>query len=455
MGEPSLEEVFTLKGNPLFNINEEKQAKRNLIDRNQPLATRMRPQTLSEVVGQTHLIGKGKILTSMIESNVLSSIILYGKPGIGKTSIASAISRDMNKPFEYVNASVHAKKELEEAAKLGGIHSPVIIMIDEFHRLTKPNQDFLLMKLEEGSIIVIGATTENPYMSINPALRSRSQIFELKSLSKEEVINKLQQALKDKARGLGDIDCTLEEGVLEHIAGFTNGDLRNALNSLELVVAASPEIDGVKKVSMEVLRMVLQQSQIDGDKDGDAHYNLLSAFQKSIRGSDVDASLHYLARLIKTGDLISINRRLLVIAYEDIGLANHELVGETLNAINSAERVGFPEAQIILSYITTRLALSPKSNATYKAIKLAMKALESGRNMDIPKSIHDTHYKGAKGLGKGEGYKYSHDYPFGLVQQQFIPEELSGDRYLRFRGEDDTPQVQSIYNKINSIIKPS
>ena len=446
------------KSIPLIDIHSESKesnTRRNLVNSSQPLATRMRPKTISEVVGQSHLIGDSKILTSMIESNVLSSVILYGPPGVGKTSIANAIARDLNRHFEYFNASVHSKKELELFSSKGTVNIPTVIMIDEIHRLTKPNQDFLLMKLEEGSIIVIGATTENPYMSINPALRSRSQILELSPLSKSEVIARMKQALEDKARGLGSHEIQLEEGVIEHIASYTNGDLRNALNSLELTVFSSKKDEnGVRQVTLENARMVLQQSQIDGDKDGDAHYNLLSAFQKSIRGSDVDASLHYLARLIKTGDLISINRRLLVIAYEDVGLANPELVGETLNAINSAERVGFPEAQIILSYITTRLALSPKSNATYKAIKLAMKALESGRNMDIPKSIHDTHYKGAKGLGKGEGYKYSHEYPFSLIEQQFLPDELKDDRYLRFRDENDTPKVKSVYENINKIIKP-
>lgn len=446
------------KSIPLIDIHSEQKesnTRRNLVNSSQPLATRMRPQTINEVVGQTHLIGESKILTSMIESNVLSSIILYGPPGVGKTSIANAIARDLNRHFEYFNASVHSKKELESFSSKGTVNIPTVIMIDEIHRLTKPNQDFLLMKLEEGSIIVIGATTENPYMSINPALRSRSQILELSPLSKKEVIVRMKQALEDKARGLGSHEIQLEEGVIEHIASYTNGDLRNALNSLELTVFSSKKDEsGVRQVTLENARMVLQQSQIDGDKDGDAHYNLLSAFQKSIRGSDVDASLHYLARLIKTGDLISINRRLLVIAYEDVGLANPELVGETLNAINSAERVGFPEAQIILSYITTRLALSPKSNATYKAIKLAMKALESGRNMDIPKSIHDTHYKGAKGLGKGEGYKYSHDYPFSLIEQQFLPDELKDDRYLRFRDENDIPKIKNVYENINKIIKP-
>lgn len=426
-----------------------------MINSNQPLATRMRPRTIKDVIGQEHLIGEGKILTRIVNSGILSSIILYGPPGIGKTSIAVALSNDLNKKFEYFNASVHSKKELEQIALKGSIKIPVIVLIDEVHRLTKPNQDFLLMKLEEGSMILIGATTENPYMSINPALRSRSQIFELKRLNSNDVLIALKRALEDKVAGLGHLNVEVEDGCLEFISEFTNGDVRLALNTLELAVSSSKTEDNKTILTVEDVNVCLQSKQIDGDKNGDAHYNLLSAFQKSIRGSDVDASLHYLARLIKIGDLISINRRLLVIAYEDIGLANPDLVSETLNAIESTERVGFPEARIILSYIVVRLALSPKSNVAYKAIKLADYALSSSnRNTEIPKSLHDTHYKGAKSFNKGEGYKYSHDYPYGIVSQQFMPDDFVNDRYLNFRGQEELPNIQATYSKINNIVKP-
>lgn len=428
---------------------------RNVVNSNQPLATRMRPNSLDDVIGQNHLIGEGKVLTRMVKSKVISSIVLYGPPGIGKTSIAHALSCDLERPFEYFNASIHTKKDLEDSAKKGNLQSPVVIMIDEVHRLTKPNQDFLLMKLEEGSIVMVGATTENPYMSINPALRSRSQMFELKSISSQEIANKLKQAIVDEVRGLGMHKTEVEEKAIDYIASFTNGDVRSALNTLELaVVSTEPNEDDVRKVNLDIVKACLQQSHIDGDSDGDAHYNLLSAFQKSIRGSDVDASLHYLARLVKIGDLVSINRRLLVIAYEDIGLANPELVGETLSAIESTERVGFPEARIILAYIVSRLALSKKSNTAYKGIELAMKALESGRDMSISSSLHDTHYKGAKGLGKGEGYKYAHDYKHGIAKQQFLPNDFKDDRYLKFRDESDLSNVRELYEKINKILKP-
>lgn len=423
---------------------------------NQPLATRMRPTTLSDVVGQDHLIGEGQILTRMVNTRRIASIILYGPPGIGKTSIAHALSCDLGTEFEYFNASFHAKKDLERVTKNGTIENPSVVLIDEVHRLTKPNQDFLLNRIEEGSIIMIGATTENPYMNINPALRSRSNIFELKPVTPEDVLVRMNVALTDTENGLGKYSVEIDDGVLEYIASFTNGDMRSALNTLELaVVSTEPNDDGVRHITQDVANTCLQHKTIDGDKDGDAHYNLLSAFQKSIRGSDTDASLHYLARLIKIGDMISISRRLLVIAYEDIGLANPQLVSETLNAIHTAERVGFPEARIPLAYITVRLALSPKSNVAYKALDRAIQALELNRNTEIPLHLHDTHYKGAKDLNKGVGYKYAHDYPNGITDQQHLPDDFSHDKYLQFRDETDTADIQRIYHQINQIVRPN
>lgn len=423
--------------------------------KNQPLATRLRPTTLTEVVGQDHLIGEGKILTRMVNTRRISSIILYGPPGVGKTSIAHALSCDLGTEFEYFNASFHTKKDLERVTKNATVDNPTVVLIDEVHRLTKPNQDFLLNKIEEGEVIMIGATTENPYMSINPALRSRGNIFELKPVTKEDVLVRMNVALTDTEIGLGEYNTKIDDGVLEYIATYTNGDMRSALNTLELaVVSTEPNDDGVIHVTQEIANTCLQHKMIDGDKNGDAHYNLLSAFQKSIRGSDTDAALHYLARLIKIGDLISINRRLLVIAYEDIGLANPNVVNETLNAIHTAERVGFPEARIPLAYITIRLALSPKSNVAYKALDRALQALETDRNTDIPLHLHDTHYKGAKDLNKGVGYKYAHDYPNGVTEQQHLPDDFAHDKYLQFRDETDTVDVQRIYQQINRIVRP-
>ena len=419
---------------------------------NRPLATRMRPNSIDEILGQDHLIGEGKILTRIVESKNISSILLFGPPGIGKTSIAHALSNDLNLPFEYYNAGVHTKKDLEKVTKNGKPNDPVIVLIDEVHRLDKPKQDFLLMMIEEGSVVLVGATTENPYISINPALRSRSQIFELKPISVKSIVEKLKLTINDE-RGLKDYNIDISDKSLKYIAERSNGDLRIALNTLELAVTSTKPIDDIIVVNKDIIDTCLQERLIGGDKDGESHYNLLSAFQKSIRGSDVDASLHYLARLLKSGDIISINRRLLVIAYEDIGLANPMLPIETLNAITTAERIGLPEARIPLSHITIRLALSEKSNISYRAVDKASKELNSNKDLSIPKVIQDTHYKGAKKLGRGIGYKYAHDYPYGIVKQQFLPDDFKDDKYLDFRDDSDTSEIQEKYRKINKFLK--
>lgn len=421
---------------------------------NQPLATRMRPSSLSEVVGQEHLIGEGQILTRIVDTRQITSIVLYGPPGIGKTSIAHALSNDLGVPFTYFNAGVHTKKDLQTIAKDATPESPVIVLLDEVHRLDKPKQDFLLMQIEEGSLIMVGATTENPYMSINPALRSRGHIFELKPVAPEKVAERLRTALTDVERGLGSVKVSIDDELLLYIAEQTNGDIRSALNTLELAVKSTELVAyDTHYVQREDINTCLQQRQIGGDKDGDSHYNLLSALQKSIRGSDADAALHYLARLIQAGDLISINRRLLVIAYEDISLADPRLGEETLAAITVAERVGFPEARIPLAQITVRLALSPKSNVAYKALDTATEALKSGRDLTVPAHLQDAHYKGAQSLGRGVGYKYPHDFPYGITDQQYLPDAYADDRYLSFRDSEDTKDLQQTYRSINQVVK--
>lgn len=420
----------------------------------QPLATRMRPQNLSEVVGQEHLIGEGQILSRMIKAQQPFSMILCGPPGIGKTSIATALSNDLNIPFGYFNAGVHAKKDLQDIIKTGSPGNPIVVLVDEVHRLDKPKQDFLLMGMEDGSIIMVGATTENPYISINPALRSRSHIFELHAPTPEQIATRLGIALKDTDRGLGAVQTDISTDLLLYIATKTNGDVRASLNALELAaMSTEPLDDGIRYITKDILDTCLQERQIGGDKDGDSHYNLLSAFQKSIRGSDADAALHYLARLIQSGDLISIIRRLLVISYEDISLANPSLGVETLAAVTTAERVGLPEARIPLAHITVRLALSPKSNVAYKALDRATEALKTGRALDIPKHLQDAHYKGAAKLGRGVDYKYPHDYPYGITVQDYLPDEFKSDRYLQFRGADDTESIQKAYQNINALLK--
>ncbi|MBF0780083.1 MULTISPECIES: replication-associated recombination protein A [unclassified Granulicatella] len=395
-----------------------------------PLAFRMRPKHIEHIVGQQHLVGQEKIIQRMVISKRLSSMILYGPPGIGKTSIASAIAGSMQLPFRTLNAATDSKKDLDivvEEAKLTG---QVILLLDEIHRLNKVKQDFLLPHLESGLIILIGATTENPFISINPAIRSRTQIFELFPLSEQDIANGIQFALKDTQNGLGNYQVDLSQEALIHLSRATGGDLRSSLNALELAVLSTPaDEDNIIHITTEITSECLQKKFLVHDKGGDAHYDTISAFQKSIRGSDVDASLHYLARLIESGDLPTIARRLTVVAYEDIGFANPSAVHRTLNAIQSAERLGFPEARIPLAMAVIDLALSPKSNSTIMAIDHALSDVKKGNYGQIPPHLRDNHYQGAEYLGRGNEYKYPHHYPNHWVKQEYLPKELKDKRY--------------------------
>ena len=370
----------------------------------QPLAYRMRPRVLSEVVGQQHLVGEGKIIHRMVTAKMLSSMILYGPPGTGKTSIASAIAGSTKYAFRTLNAATDTKKDLQIVAEEGKMSGTVILLLDEVHRLDKTKQDFLLPHLESGRIIMIGATTENPYISINPAIRSRTQIFEVTPLNEEEMTTAIQYALADKERGLGNEAIELDDNALQHLARSTNGDLRSALNSLELAVKSTPKNEqAVIHITLPIIEECLQRKAMTHDKDGDAHYDVISAFQKSIRGSDVDAAMHYLARLVEAGDLFIICRRLMVIAYEDIGLANPQAAARTVTAVQAAEKLGFPEARIPLAQAVVDLCLSPKSNSSYLAIDAALADIRKGRIGQIPDHLRDSHYQGAKELNRGVG----------------------------------------------------
>ncbi|NEW66101.1 replication-associated recombination protein A [Carnobacteriaceae bacterium zg-84] len=395
-----------------------------------PLAFRMRPTHIDDIVGQEHLVGQNKIIRRMVNAKRLSSMILYGPPGIGKTSIASAIAGSTQYAFRILNAATDGKKDLEvivEEAKLSGT---VILLLDEIHRLNKVKQDFLLPHLEKGSIILIGATTENPYISINPAIRSRTQLFELYPLSSEDIKKAIYKTLSDTKDGLGNYAVNITEDAVTFLATATHGDLRRCLNALELAVLSTQKnADNTIDIDTQVISECLQQKVLVHDKDGDAHYDTISAFQKSIRGSDVDASLHYLARLIQSQDLISIIRRLLVIAYEDIGLANPTAVDRTFNAVQVAERLGFPEARIPLSMAVIDLALSPKSNSSITAIDKALADLALFENLEIPAHLKDNHYKGANERGHGLTYKYPHHYPNHFVSQQYLPTTLQHQTY--------------------------
>ena len=397
----------------------------------QPLAFRMRPRTIEEVVGQQHLVGEGKIIHRMVTAKMLSSMILYGPPGTGKTSIASAIAGSTKYAFRILNAATDSKKDLQIVAEEAKMSGTVVLLLDEIHRLDKTKQDFLLPHLESGRIVLIGATTENPYLSILPAIRSRSQIFEVQPLSEDDMKIAIQRALTDKDRGLGNFDAVLEEDAERQLVYATNGDLRSALNGLELAVKSTlPSEDGQIHITLPIIEETVQRKALTADKDGDGHYDVISALQKSIRGSDTDAALHYLARLIEAGDLPIISRRLRVIAYEDIGLANPAVAARAITAIDTAEKLGFPEARIPLANAVIELALSPKSNSAYTAVDAALADVRKGGTGDVLDHLKDAHYKGAEKLGHGVDYVYPHGYPGDWVPQQYLPDKLVGKHYF-------------------------
>ncbi|OAH56102.1 MULTISPECIES: replication-associated recombination protein A [Bacillaceae] len=415
-----------------------------------PLAYRMRPRTIDEVAGQDHLTGHGKIIRRMTDAKQLSSMILYGPPGTGKTSIAGAIAGSTKYAFRMLNAVTSNKKDMEIVAAEAKMSGKVILLLDEVHRLDKAKQDYLLPFLENGMITLIGATTSNPYHAINPAIRSRCQIFEVKPLTPDAVKKLLLRALDDSERGLGSYKTDVTDEALNHFAEASGGDVRSSLNALELAVTSTPSnSDGVIPITLEAAEECLQQKSFAHDKDGDAHYDVLSGFQKSIRGSDVNAALHYLARLIEAGDLVSIARRLLIIAYEDIGLASPQAGPRTLAAIEAAERTGFPEARIPLANAVIELCLSPKSNTAYKAIDAALADIRAGRAGEIPAHVKDASYKSASKLGRGVDYKYPHDFENGWVSQQYLPNTLKNKRYYdpKMTGKFEQA-LASVYEKI-------
>lgn len=395
----------------------------------QPLAYRMRPTKIEEVVGQQDLVGPGKIINRMVQAKMLSSMILYGPPGTGKTSIASAIAGSTKYAFRVLNAATDTKKDLQIVAEEAKMSGTVVLLLDEIHRLDKTKQDFLLPLLEKGTIILIGATTENPYININPAIRSRTQIFEVHPLSGSDIKAAVKRALADDKRGLGTYPVDLKADAMDFLAA-TNGDLRSALNGLELAVKSTPKNAKDKiEVTLPVIEECLQRKSLSADKDGDAHYDVISAFQKSIRGSDADAALHYASRIIESGDLVSLIRRLLVIAYEDVGLANPAACERTVMAVNAAKQLGLPEGRIPLANAIIELCLSPKSNSAMTAIDAALSDVKAGNYGDIPQYLKDAHYKGASKLGHGVDYQYPHDFKNDWVKQQYLPDKIKNVQY--------------------------
>jgi len=415
-----------------------------------PLAYRMRPTNIDEVVGQQHLVGPHKIIRRMVEAKMLSSMILYGPPGIGKTSIASAIAGSTKYAFRMLNAATDSKKDLQVVAAEAKMSGTVVLMLDEIHRLDKTKQDFLLPLLESGSIILIGATTENPYINISPAIRSRVQIFELKPLDSDDLKTAVNRALNDDENGLGKYHVTLDENALNLLVNSTDGDLRSILNGLELsVLSTDPDDEGKIHIDLQSIEESVQKKAISSDKDGDSHYDVMSAFQKSIRGSDPDGALLYLARLLEAGDLTSAIRRLIVCAYEDVGLANPQACARAVQAAQVAQMVGLPEARIPLADAVIDLCLCPKSNSGMVAIDSALDDVCHGKANSIPDDLKDAHYSGAKKLGHGVGYKYPHDYPHSWVEQQYLPNNLVHQQY--YQPKDTGKYEQSLNLRMQQI----
>lgn len=411
-----------------------------------PLAYRMRPQDIDQIVGQQHLVGPGKIIRRMVEAKLLSSMILYGPPGIGKTSIAAAIAGSTKYAFRMLNAATDTKKDLQQVALEAKMSGTVILLLDEIHRLDKTKQDFLLPLLESGQIVLIGATTENPYISISPAIRSRCQIFELHPLSSKDASIAIKRSLKDEKNGLGKYHVTLTPEAEQLLLEKGNGDLRATLNALELAVLSTKAETKSETIIIDkqIMADSIQVKVQNFDANGDSHYDLVSAFQKSIRGSDTDASLHYLARLIESGDLISICRRLLVIAYEDIGLANPSACQRAVSSVWTAQQVGLPEARIPLANAVIELCLSPKSNSAISAIDQALMTVKNKNIGAIPDSLKDAHYKGAQKLGHGIDYKYPHAFPSDWVAQQYLPDNLKNESYFEPKG---TSKIEEAYKQ--------
>lgn len=424
---------------------------------NEPLAYRMRPKTIDEIAGQQDIIGENTALYKLIKNGHVPSMLLYGEPGIGKTSLAHAIAGTSDLPFISLNATVSGKKEVEQVVQEARITGKVLLFLDEIHRFNKLQQDTLLPHVESGSIILIGATTENPYHDVNPAIRSRcGEIKQLTRLTAVDLRSLLERALHDKERGLGKQAIRMTEEQLMRIAEGVNGDARRALNVLESVVIASDEENGETIVEDWLVDNLIERSGVFGDKKGSHFYNLLSALQKSIRGSDVNASIYYLAHLLESGDLVAVNRRLLVIAYEDIGLAAPHIGAHVLAATESAIRLGMPEARIPLANAVIEMCLASKSNSAYKALDAAIESIHRGKTGDIPHHLRDAHYSGAAELGH-VGYKYPHHTPIGSfggwVDQQYLPDEVEGTEFYKPVQAGDEVKLAAIYKRMKEMKK--
>lgn len=399
-----------------------------------PLASRMRPTTLDEVVGQKHIIGKDKLLYRAIRADQLGSIIFYGPPGTGKTTLAKVIANTTSASFHQINATVAGKKDMEDVVKeakdaLGMYGKKTILFVDEIHRFNKSQQDYLLPYVEDGTLILIGATTENPYFEVNGALLSRSRIFELKALEKDDVKELVLRAVRDEKKGMGSYHAVIDDEAADFLADVSGGDARAALNAVELGVLTTERdpADGLIHITLDVAQECIQKRAVRYDKDGDNHYDTISAFIKSMRGSDPDAAVYYLARMLYAGeDIKFIARRIMICAAEDVGNADPQALTVAVSAAQAVERIGMPEAQIILSQAVLYVATAPKSNSACNAVFEAMDAVKNQRSMPVPVHLQDSHYGGSAKLGHGIGYRYAHDYPNHYVKQQYLPDGMEG-----------------------------
>ena len=425
----------------------------NTMKQESPLASRMRPETLDQVVGQKHIVGPGTLLYRAIKADQLGSIIFYGPPGTGKTTLAKVIAHTTKAEFCQINATVAGKKDMEEVVQkakdtLGMYGRRTILFVDKIHRFNKSQQDYLLPFVEDGTLILIGATTENPYFEVNGALLSRSRIFELKALEKEDILELLHRAVTDVEKGMGSYRAVLDEDAADFLADVANGDARAALNALELGVLTTPRAeDGKIHIDLEVAQECIQKRAVRYDKDGDNHYDTISAFIKSMRGSDPDAAVYYLGRMLYAGeDIKFIARRIMIHAAEDVGMADPQALNVAVSAAQAVERIGMPEARIILAEAVIYIASAPKSNSVISAIDQAMEAVRTEKTRPVPVHLKDTHYKGAEKLGHGAGYLYPHDFPGHYVKQQYLPDGMEGRTFYHPSDEGFEKEVKNIFS---------
>ncbi len=427
----------------------------NTMEQESPLASRMRPETLDEIVGQQHIIGKDKLLYRAIRADKLGSVIFYGPPGTGKTTMARVIANTTSAQFRQINATVAGKKDMEDVVKeakdaLGMYGKKTILFVDEIHRFNKGQQDYLLPYVEDGTLILIGATTENPYFEVNGALISRSKIFELKPLDQKDIRELILRAVHDEVKGMGTYRAEITEEAADFLADAANGDARAALNAVELgILTTDRSEDGKIWIDLDVAQECIQKRAVRYDKNGDSHYDTISAFIKSMRGSDPDAAVYYLARMLYAGeDIKFIARRVIICAAEDVGMADPQALVVAVNASLAVERVGMPEARIILAEAVTYVATAPKSNASYMAVEEASGYVKEHQTFPVPPHLQDRHYSGAEKLGRGLDYKYAHNYPNHYVKQQYLPAEMEGTVFYRPSGNGYEKQVEEHMERI-------